>query len=177
MAASESVSKPMGAAYTAPALRPAVERRKSPSEAALNTSIMMAADGLAVLLALCLASIFRFDLSPTMWLHGRPWLLNGRDFPIHTGYLLFFALALLIINRRDGLYGPLQAQGSLHEQRKTIQACFGAGLLLCGGLYVVHDTTVSRGFVAYFIALTTAFLCVLRWILASVPLPQVSTGY
>jgi FlaA1/EpsC-like NDP-sugar epimerase len=71
--------------------------------------------------------------------------------------------SFLIINRRDGLYGPLQAQGSLHEQRKTIQACFGAGLLLCGGLYVVHDTTVARGFVAYFIALTTAFLCVLRW--------------
>jgi exopolysaccharide biosynthesis polyprenyl glycosylphosphotransferase len=162
MAASESVSKPIGAPYSAPALCPPVGRRKSPSEAALNTSIMMAADGLAVLLALCLASIFRFDLSPTMWLHGRPWPLNGRDFPIHAGYLLFFALALLIINRRDGCYGPLQAQGSLHEQRKTIQACFGAGLLLCGGLYVVHDTTVSRGFVAYFIALTTAFLCVLR---------------
>jgi hypothetical protein len=163
MAASESVSKPIGAAYSAPALCPPVGRRKSPSEAALNTSIMMAADGLAVLLALCLASIFRFDLSPTMWLHGRPWLLNGRDFPIHTGYLLFFALTLLIINRRDGLYGPLQAQGPLHDQRKTIQACFGAGLSLCGGLYVVHDTTVARGFVAYFIALTTAFLCVLRW--------------
>jgi hypothetical protein len=85
-----------------------------------------------------------------------------RDFPIHSGYLLFFALALLIINRQDGLYVPLQAQGSLHEQRKTIQACFGAGLLLCGGLYMVHDTIVSRGFVAYLIALTTTFLCVLR---------------
>jgi exopolysaccharide biosynthesis polyprenyl glycosylphosphotransferase len=123
---------------------------------------MMAADGLAVLFAFCLASIVRFDLSPTMWLHGRPWLLDGPDFPIHIGYLLFFALALLIINRRDGIYGPLQAQGSLHEQRKTIQACFGAGLLLCGGLYMMHDTTVARGFVAYFIALATAFLCALR---------------
>ena len=162
MAASESVSKPMEAAFRAPSVWPPMVRRRSPSEAALNTSIMMAADGLAVLLAVWLASIFRFDLSPTVWLHGWPWLLNGRDFPIRTGYLLFFAVVLLVINRRDGLYGPLQAQGSLHEQRKTIQACFGAGLLLCGGLYVVRETTVSREFVAYFITLTTAFLCLLR---------------
>ena len=162
MAASESVSESIGAAYSAPALCPRRVSRRSPSEAALKTSIMMVADVMAVLLAFCLASIFRFDLSPTMWLHGRVGLLNGGDFPIRPWYLIVFALVLLIINRRDGLYGPLQARGSLHEQRKTIQACFGAGLLLCGGLYMVHDEIVSREFVAYFITLTTFFLCVLR---------------
>jgi exopolysaccharide biosynthesis polyprenyl glycosylphosphotransferase len=157
MAASESVSESIRAAYT-PELRSRTGRRRSPSQAALNTSIMMAADVLAFLLALCLASEFRFDLSPAEWLHGRP----GLDFAIHPGYLVFFVAALLVINRRDGLYGPLQAQSALHEQRRMIQACFGTGLLLCGGMYVMHDSTASRGFVACFITLTTIFLCMLR---------------
>ena len=122
----------------------------------------MATDLLAVLLALCLASVFRFDLSPAEWFQAHPWLLTGRDLPIHPGYLLFFTATLLIINRRDGLYDPLQAKGSLHEQRKTVQACFAPGRLLCGGLYVMHNTTISRGFAAYVIVLTTLFLCVLR---------------
>jgi exopolysaccharide biosynthesis polyprenyl glycosylphosphotransferase len=123
---------------------------------------MMVTDGVAVLVALCLASMFRFDLSPTMWLHGHLWPLNGPDAPMHAGYLLFFAVVLLMINRRDGLYTPLRVQGALHEQRETIQGCLGAGLLLCGGLYLLHDTTASREFVAYFIVLTTVFLCALR---------------
>lgn len=81
---------------------------------------------------------------------------------MHAGYLAFFALTLLLINRRDGLYLPPKLQSAMHEQRETIQACLGAGLLLCGGLYVLRDTTVSRGFLGYFIALTTLFLCGLR---------------
>jgi exopolysaccharide biosynthesis polyprenyl glycosylphosphotransferase len=163
MAASESVSESIRAAYRAP-LEFSVQaaRRRPPSQDALNAWIMMATDLLAVLLALCLASVFRFDLSPAEWVHAHPWLLTGTGFPIHPGYLLFFTATLLIINRRDGLYDPLQAKGSLHEQRKTVQACFATGLLLCGGLFVMHNTTISRGFVAYVIVLTTLFLCVLR---------------
>ena len=159
MATSES---PIRAAYPAQGIRPRAVRHRSSTEAALNTSMMMAADGFAVFLALCLASIFRFDLSPTIALHQRFWLLNGQPLPMHAGYLLFFAVSLLLINRRDGLYVPLRVQGALHEQRETIQGCLGAGLLLCGGLYLLHDTSASRGFVAYFIGLTTVFLCGLR---------------
>jgi exopolysaccharide biosynthesis polyprenyl glycosylphosphotransferase len=163
MAASEPVSKPMRTGYTAPTeFGPPIARRRSPSQGALDAVIMMAEDVLAVLLALCLASVFRFDLSPTDWLHRYPTLWAGHEFPIQPGYLVFFVVALLIINRRDGLYGPLQAQGSLNEQRKTIQACLGTGLLLCGGLYLMHNSSISRVFVAYFIALTTVFVCSLR---------------
>ena len=162
MAASESVSQPIEAGYAAPALYARQVGRRSPSEAALRESIMMAADGMAVGISFCLASVFRFDLSPTMWPHGPVGLLDANYFPIQPWYLVIFAVALLIINRRDGLYSQLEAHGSLHEQRRTVQACFGAGLLLCGGLYMVHDASVSRGFVAYFITLTTVFLCALR---------------
>ena len=163
MATSESVSRPVRAAYpVAPPHDPALARRRSPSQATLKTLIMMVADVAGVVGAFFLASVFRFDLSPAEWLHGHAPLLSGDGLPIQPGYFLFFLAALLVINRRDGLYGPLQAQSALHEQRKAIQACLGTGLLLCGGLWVTHDSSISRGFVAYFITLTTAFLCLLR---------------
>jgi exopolysaccharide biosynthesis polyprenyl glycosylphosphotransferase len=163
MAASESISKPIRARQTAPTEFGAIiARRRSPSQAALDAAIMMMEDVLAVLLAFCLACVFRFDFYPTEWLRRESPLWAGHDFPLHPGYLVFFVAALLIISRRDGLYGPLQAQGSLNEQLKTIQACFGAGLLLCGGLYLMHNSTISRVFIADFIALTTVFACTLR---------------
>lgn len=161
MAASELITKPIASGYGAPAL-PRRSSHRSPSEAVLKTSILMVSDLAAVGLSFCLASVFRFDLLPTRWLQGRVVLSNGDNLLIHPLYLFLFAIVLLVINRRDGLYGPLLVQGSLHELRKTVQACFGAGLLLCGGLYMVHDGSVSRGFVAYFILLTTVSLCALR---------------
>jgi exopolysaccharide biosynthesis polyprenyl glycosylphosphotransferase len=162
MAAPDSISDSIGPAYGSLQFGTDVTRRRSPSEAALKTYLMMAVDVVAVLSAFSLASVFRFDLSPSEWLQGHLGLLMGRDVPLYPGYLCFFLATLLIINRRDGLYGPLHAHASLHEQRKMVQACSGAGLLLCGGLYMMHNSTVSRGFVAWFIALTTVFLCLLR---------------
>lgn len=122
---------------------------------------MMATDVLAVLFALCLASIFRFDgAAPTLPTPTQAF--GGIEFPLEPGYLLFFIVSLLIVSRRDGLYGPLQTQSFWHEQRRTVQACFAAGLLLCGGMYVMHNTAVSRAVVGYLIGLTTVFLCLLR---------------
>ena len=162
MAAPDSISDSIGPVYGSLQFGADVPRRRSPSKAALKTCIMMAVDVMAVLSAFSLASVFRFDLSPSEWLQGHLGLMMGGDVPLYPGYLCFFLATLLMINRRDGLYGPLQGHASLHEQRKMVQACFGAGLLLCGGLYVMHNSTVSRGFVAWFIALTTVFLCLLR---------------
>ena len=62
-------------------------RRRSPSQAALDAAIMMAEDVLAVLLALCLASVFRFDLSPTEWLHRHRTLWAGGEFAVQPGLL------------------------------------------------------------------------------------------
>lgn len=163
MAAPDSISDSIRPAYSGPARFGAeAARHRSPSKAALKTCVMMAGDLAAALFAFSLASIFRFDLFPSDWLHGYPGLTTGHHLPLDPGYLLFFLATLLIINRRDGLYGPLQAHASLHEQRKTVQACFGAGLLLCGSLYMFHNNTVSRGFAAWFITLTSVFLCLLR---------------
>lgn len=163
MAAPDSISDSIRPSFDGPA-HFGIEgaRHRSPSKAALKTCVMMAVDLMAILLAFSLASIFRFDLWPADWLQKHLGLTMGGHLPLDPGYLVFFLAALLIINRRDGLYGPLQGRASLDEQRKTVQASFGAGLLLCGGLYTMHNSSVSRGFVAWFIALTTVFLCLLR---------------
>src|SRR6202789_2323235 len=94
MAASESASKSIRAGYTASTeFGTPMARRRAPSHGALDAAIMMAEDVLAVLLALCLASVFRFDLSPTEWLHGPPTLWAGGEFPILPGYLVVFVAA------------------------------------------------------------------------------------
>jgi|GEM_PF-5713039 len=123
---------------------------------------MMMADVIAVLCALCLASIFRFNtLTPTATFGAHPaWL--GAALPLRPAYLLFFIVALLLINYRDGLYGSLQAHSLWHEMRWTVQACFTAGLLLCGGMYLMHEAIAPRALVGYLLGLTTLFLCILR---------------
>jgi exopolysaccharide biosynthesis polyprenyl glycosylphosphotransferase len=123
---------------------------------------MMATDVLAVLFALCLASIFRFDFTYPEWFHISPSHWPVLTLPLEPRYLLFFLVSLILVNRREGLYGPLQTHSFWHELRRTIQACFTAGLLLCGGMYVMHDTSSSRAIVAYLLCLTTVFLALLR---------------
>jgi exopolysaccharide biosynthesis polyprenyl glycosylphosphotransferase len=162
MATSEFIEKTPKAGYkdkSATAL--GGNQRRSASQEVLTTAGKMAIDVLAILSALCLASIFRFDgatipdpATQAGWL--------GIALPMHPGYLLFFITTLLLLNRREGLYGALQRTTTLHELRRTVQACLTAGLLLCGGMYVMHNTNISRAMIAYLIAISTIFLCVLR---------------
>ena len=133
--------------------------RGSITEATLTSAMMMTSDVLTALLALWLASLVRFgdptaDWAPTMWSRA------FRSFS--PGYLLFFTATLLIVNRQFGLYGLRRKQKSWHEHRRTIQACLATGLLLCGCMYVMHNTIASRAIVAYLIGFTTVLLCVSR---------------
>lgn len=137
-------------------------RRRSTTQAAVTAATMMATDVLAVLFALCLASIFRFNFTYPEWFHISPSHWPVLRLPLEPGYLLFFLVSLILVNRREGLYGPLQTHSFWHELRRTIQACFTAGLLLCGAMYVMRDTSSSRTIVAYLLCLTTLFLALLR---------------
>jgi exopolysaccharide biosynthesis polyprenyl glycosylphosphotransferase len=161
MATSEYVAKPSKPPYIPPFVGGFSLGRRA-SQAGVNAAVMMAADTFAVLLAMCLASIFRFDglTAPTFNMAPSDWTVSS--LPLHPGYLVFFTVTLLLASRREGLYGPLQTHSLWHELRRTIQACFTAGLLLCGGMYVMHNTAASRAVVAYLLCLTTLFLCSLR---------------
>jgi exopolysaccharide biosynthesis polyprenyl glycosylphosphotransferase len=137
-------------------------KRRSTTQAAVTAAMMMATDVLAVLFALWLASILRFNFTYPAWFHISPSDLPVVTLPVEPGYLFFFLVSLLIVNRREGLYGPLQTHSLWHELRRTVQACFTAGLLLCGAMYVMRNTSISRTVVAYLLCLTTLFLVLLR---------------
>jgi exopolysaccharide biosynthesis polyprenyl glycosylphosphotransferase len=155
MAASEPFVPPAEATYSSrPVLLTHARSRGSITEAALTSAMMMVTDVLGVFLALWIASLARFGVSRADWARAveslSPW------------YLLFFVATLVIVNRQFGFYGPPSKQKSWHEHRRTIQACLAAGLLLCGFMYLTHNTVASRAIVAYLIGLTTVLLCVSR---------------
>jgi exopolysaccharide biosynthesis polyprenyl glycosylphosphotransferase len=74
-------------------------------------------------------------------------------------YLLWFALCLVFFARTYGLYAPIQHTSGLHEQRMTVQATLTAGLILCGTLFLSHETALSRIIVLLMIAFTMVLLC------------------
>ncbi|HEY1965279.1 MAG TPA: sugar transferase [Acidobacteriaceae bacterium] len=79
-------------------------------------------------------------------------------------YLCWFILSLILVSRRLHLYAPIQLRNTLHDQRLTIQACFTAGLLLSGALYLGRGQEISRGVVILTIAFTAVLLTTRRLI-------------
>ena len=77
-------------------------------------------------------------------------------------YLGWFSVALVLITRSYGLYGPIQNRSGLHEFRMTVQATFIAGLLLCGALFLSRGIAVSRAIVVLLIVITALLLCIRR---------------
>lgn len=77
-------------------------------------------------------------------------------------YWGWFSIALVLITRSFGLYGPIQNRSGLHELRVTVQATLTAGLLLCGSLYLSRGIAVSRAVVVLLVVITAALLCIRR---------------
>ena len=77
-------------------------------------------------------------------------------------FLIWFIAGLVMISRRYHLYEPLRVTSALHEQRVTLQACITAGLLLTGGLYVIHGEIVSRVLGAVDDLISATMLCLRR---------------
>src|ERR1700693_1364346 len=69
-------------------------------------------------------------------------------------YFGWYCLSLILVSRRMHLYAPIQLRNTLHDQRLTIQACFTAGLLLSGALYLARGEVISRGVVLLTLAFT-----------------------
>ena len=77
-------------------------------------------------------------------------------------YLCWFILSLILVSRRLHLYAPIQLRNTLHDQRLTLQACFTAGLLLSGALYMARGQIVSRGVVLLTITFTAILMSARR---------------
>ena len=83
-------------------------------------------------------------------------------------YLGWFVLCLVFLSRSYKLYAPVSHCSGLHEQRRTVQACLTAGMLLCGALYLSRGEVVSRLVCLTTIGLTCLLICARRaiWRLA-----------
>jgi exopolysaccharide biosynthesis polyprenyl glycosylphosphotransferase len=147
--------------------------RKQPSSvgfvgpATVSSLIMMLNDALAILLAFGAALILRailFDKVPRFPALSH----NVISAPMSLIYLAWFVLAYIFVARRYGLYSQIPLASGSHELRLTVQACLNAGLLLCGGLYMTGNLSISRTLVLLLILTTVVSLSVRRaiWRLA-----------
>jgi len=72
--------------------------------------------------------------------------------------LLAFAAYLVFFAQIYGVYRPSDTRSGLNEQRMTLQAALTAALMLCGTLYVLRVTAVSRIVILLTVVLTLAMI-------------------
>ena len=137
---------------------------KSTRSARGTVKLWMVVDGITVIGAAVLATLYEFHTGPVagargFW-HGT--LIHGRSMGILLALLCGFTISLMITSRRLHLYSPTRLTGFLHEQRLSVQACFTSGLLLTGALYLVHAEDIPRSIVLITVGLVTISLSLRR---------------
>ncbi|MGD0903170.1 MAG: sugar transferase [Terracidiphilus sp.] len=130
------------------------------------SKLWMTLDGITVLGAAVLATLYEFRASPVAGAEGlwRGTLIHGRSLSILLALLCGFTIALMVISRRLHLYEPTRLASFLHEQKLSVQACFSAALLLTGALYAVHAEDIPRGIVLGTVGLVTVSLSLRRFV-------------
>ncbi len=120
----------------------------------------MVVDGLTVVVAAGLATLYRFGTGPetTAREFWRDTLIPGRSMGLLLGFLCGFVFVLIVTSRRLHLYTPTRFSGFLHEQRLSAQACLTSGLLLTGALYLVHADDIPRSIVLVTVLLVAVLL-------------------
>src|SRR5260370_32007051 len=129
-----------------------------------TSKLWMWLDAITVVGAVVLATLYEFHASPIVDAKGfwRGTLIHGRSMGLLLALLCGFTVSLIITSRRLHLYSPTRLGGYLHEQRLTVQACFTAGLLLTGTLYVLHADDIPRRIVALTLGLVVGALSIRR---------------
>jgi exopolysaccharide biosynthesis polyprenyl glycosylphosphotransferase len=135
-----------------------------PRKARSAVKLWMVMDGVTVLGAVSLATLFELHTGPVagavgFW-HGT--LIQGRSMGILLALFFGFTISLMITSRRLQLYSPTRLTSYLHEQRLNAQACFTSCLLLTGTLYLLHATDIPRSIVFTTAGLVTIALSVRR---------------
>ncbi len=137
---------------------------KSTRNARGTIKLWMVVDGITILGAATLATLYKFHTGPVagargFW-HGT--LIHGRPMGILLALLCGYTISLIITSRRLHLYSPTRLNGFLHEQRLSVQACLTSGLLLTGTLYLVHAEDIPRSVVLITVGLVTIALSLRR---------------
>jgi len=136
----------------------------TPTRSSWGSKLWMILDGITVLGAASLATLYEFHTGPMAGAKGfwQGTLIHGRSMGLLLALLCGFTIALIIISRRLHLYTPTRLSSFLHEQRVSVQACFTAGLLLTGTLYLVHAEDIPRSIVLITLGAVTVALSLRR---------------
>jgi exopolysaccharide biosynthesis polyprenyl glycosylphosphotransferase len=120
----------------------------------------MALDGLTVLASAMASTLWVTHMEPLAEVRGfwHGTLIHGRSMWILTAFLGGLCVSLILTSRRLQLYTPMRLHSILHEQKLSVQACFTAGLLLTGTLYLFHAEDIPRRIVLLTLGLTTLSL-------------------
>jgi exopolysaccharide biosynthesis polyprenyl glycosylphosphotransferase len=124
----------------------------------------MVLDGFTILGSAMLATLYWTHTDPVSGVRGF-WdgtLIQGRSMGILLAFLCGFCITLILTSRRLHLYTPMRLNSILHEQKLSVQACFTAGLLLTGTLYLIRGEDIPRGIVLITVGLVTVSLSVRR---------------
>jgi len=124
----------------------------------------MAFDFVTILVAAAAATMFEFkigliDVAEQFWgdrlfWHNPMWSL--------VALLAVFSVSLILTSKRLHLYTPERISNTLNEQRMSLQACFTAGLVLTGTLYLDRSVNVPRTVVLITVGLVAVSLGVRR---------------
>jgi exopolysaccharide biosynthesis polyprenyl glycosylphosphotransferase len=128
--------------------------------------VWMILDVVTILGAAVFATLLELDKAPLAGIRGfwHGTLIHGRSMGVLVALLCGYAISLILTSRRLNLYAPKRLTSFLHEQRLSVQACFTAGLLLTGTLYLVHGVDIPRSVVLVTVGLVTVALSVRRLI-------------
>jgi exopolysaccharide biosynthesis polyprenyl glycosylphosphotransferase len=129
-----------------------------------TAGLWMILDGITILAAAALATLYAFQMGPVECAQGfwRGTLIHGRSLGLLLALLCEFIFALIMISRRLHLYTPTRLTSLLHEQKLSVQACFIAGLLLTCTLYLVDAQDIPRSIVLVTVGLVTISLSLRR---------------
>ena len=130
-----------------------------------QTKFWICLDFLTILAAALFAIAHEMHLSPLITLKR---LMAGTLFQAHSTAILLailcgFSIALVVISKRFRLYTPVRLTSFMHEQHLSVRACFTAGLLLTGALYLLHADDIPRRIVLIALGLVTITLSLRRF--------------
>ena len=124
----------------------------------------MALDVATILAAAAAATMFEFkigliDVVEQFWGNRLFWHDHMWD---QVALMAVFSASLILTSKRLHLYAPERISNILNEQRMSLQACFIAGLMLTGTLYLDKAVSIPRSVVLITIGIVTVALGVRR---------------
>jgi exopolysaccharide biosynthesis polyprenyl glycosylphosphotransferase len=149
---------------------PAQQSSAKPAGRSLGQPCLwMVLDGITVLASTTFATLYARHVDPVVgakdfW-HGT--LIYGRSMGILLAFVCGFCITLILSSQWLHLYTPRRLSGILQEQKLNIQACFTAGLLLTGALYMIKAEDIPRRIVLMTLGTVTISLGARRLIYRS----------